>query len=115
MDKVDVLMHISGHGESELCEWANDNLQELAWSKCSDKMPAEQKRVLCLLKGGGMKILRYEPSWAGRHTHDQSWAGETVSGIGQRMDFKSVTHWMPLPDVPEGWGQIATTPNANSA
>ena len=111
MDKVDVLMHISGHGESELCEWANDNLQELAWTECKRKMPPEKMRVLCLVKHRGIRILLRHVAGPDAYSPCEDWQGESVSSIIQRFRLDDVTHWMPLPKLPEGWGQIATTPN----
>ena len=74
------------------------------WIDIGTQMPPEKQSVLCCVNRCGVKVLRYEPAWTGACAHDHSWSGETVSGIGQRVAFNVVTHWMLLPKTPNDLG-----------
>ena len=81
----------------------------MKWTLCKEAMPPEKQRVLCVTKRHGLKILHLSP--AGEYKRQIDWQGEAVSSVIQRVRLEEVTHWMLLPEMPEGWGQIATTPN----
>lgn len=66
------------------------------WTSCiglsANKLPEE--RVLVLLKWGTIDIAQ-------RHWR-QGWAPDFWRGNGGEYDLASVTHWMPLPALPDG-------------
>lgn len=71
------------------------------WTLCEEEMPPEKQRVLCVTKRNGLKILHLSPG-TGEYKREMDWQGESVSSIIQRFRIDEVTHWMPLPEMPEG-------------
>ena len=91
---------------------------EYTWTPVAERLPEDGDRVLCYLPGnkvylpgrGGateeraVVVLRFakdffvkNPSKTGKASGDHFWLGEG----GSNHFFADVTHWMPLPDVPE--------------
>ena len=60
------------------------------WIKCSDRMPEEYKKVL--LYHGGYILIGYYMSVL------EMWSFE---GNSMPQNKWSVTHWMPLPEMPK--------------
>lgn len=82
-----------------------------SWVDCKERMPEERRRVLCVTKRDGLKILMRSPIGAGiNYPTPENWQGEAVGSIIQRFSLDQVTHWRPLPDPPS-W-QAATTTKA---
>lgn len=58
------------------------------WISTKDRLPNESKRYLCLLKWGGYQVCL----WFG---YEWCWGDRTYV-------CDDVTHWMELPEPPEG-------------
>lgn len=73
----------------------------MSWIKCSDKMPDPETIVLIVINGridvGALywEYPGFEDSWKAftywDHPHDD----------GQCWEHNDITHWMPLPDLPD--------------
>lgn len=73
-------------------------MQGANWVKCSDKMPPFRTPVLCCdinSPSAGVFIANYirESMFGGR---------ANLTGIYRGSMQGNVTHWMPLPPMPEG-------------
>lgn len=65
---------------------------------CSDRLPAENIKVMCITRKGLLKILHLSPG-AMEYKRDKDWAGEVVSSVIQRYKFDDITHWAPLFEI----------------
>lgn len=72
----------------------------MSWVLCKDVMPPADKRVLCVSKRFGLKILSLD-QFTCEYRKEKDWRGESVRCVIQRFSLDDVTHWMPLPAMPE--------------
>ena len=63
----------------------------MQWIKCSDKLPSGPYRVLVNPRKGGMAVAEY-------HKEIKYWC-DVDGGYYSPLN---ITHWMPLPEPPEG-------------
>lgn len=72
----------------------------LGWFSCSEKLPDEDTPVLIVLDGVVRigELRREHPSWEETWQSYQFWDDPTNDGMD--WDWDSVTHWMPLPALP---------------
>jgi hypothetical protein len=68
----------------------------MEWISVKDKLPACSKRVLCFTKYGWTVVDSYSHS-VGPHDNPTHW----FDGSDEEYNV-DVTHWMPLPNPPEG-------------
>lgn len=65
----------------------------MEWISVNDRLPDNWKTVLALCKDGGMFV--------GIHTPFERW--EILTAMkSTRIVKRTVTHWMPLPELPKG-------------
>lgn len=69
-------------------------VEENKWIKCSDRMPEEDKEVLFVRKTWG----KNKEIYIGVFDSKMKW-WQAGSGV---IKNEYVTHWMPLPEPPEG-------------
>ena len=65
----------------------------MEWISVNDRLPDNWETVLVLCKDGGMFVGRYTP-----FKHWEIWTAMKSTRIVKR----TVTHWMPLPELPKG-------------
>ena len=97
MDKIDVLMELSAYGRDDLCEWANNNLQEKDGSAAPEWMPIETAptdgaEVLLYCENTGIKIVS---GYWDDHPRCRCW----VAG-GYMQKIAPPKYWMHLPKPP---------------
>lgn len=63
----------------------------MEWISVKDRLPDNWETVLALCKDGGMFVGRYTP-----FGHWEIWTAMKSTRIVKR----TVTHWMPLPELP---------------
>jgi hypothetical protein len=97
MDKIDVLMELSAYGRDDLCEWANNNLQEKDGNATPLLMP-----ISCApMDGTG--ILLYCPFGSPPFVHGcwyRKWCTWCWIDGGEMAKEARPTHWMHLPKLP---------------
>ena len=78
---------------NEACRMGMEALERMRWIPCSERLPDENNRwVLCLCVSGAMEVLKFEYTmW--------NWDAQYP---GRCYMENYVTHWMPLPEPPEG-------------
>ena len=64
----------------------------MTWIKCSERTPKDYTRVIINIKDCGLAIA----FWA-----EQAWRVDFVIRSNVDMGRKEITHWMPLPELPE--------------
>ena len=64
------------------------------WVPAEERLPEQMEWVLCACIDGRIRVLRYD-----HITDDYDFA--VVDGHGYCISAASVTHWMPLPELPE--------------
>lgn len=67
-----------------------DNNAPNKWILVKDRLPEDEKKVLCILDDGFFCILEWR-SW--------DWLWNDGHNVYAEKD---VTHWMPLPEAPKG-------------
>ena len=67
--------------------------RSMEWVKCSDRLPTQGESVGYTYDG---KSIRHDVSYPG---YNGSW--ESENSIGFYVDERNITHWMPLPQLPE--------------
>lgn len=77
---------------NEACRMGMEALERTRWIPCSERMPDENNRwVLCLCVSGAMEVLKFDYTmW--------NWDAQYP---GRCYMENYVTHWMPLPELPE--------------
>jgi hypothetical protein len=72
----------------------------LGWIACSEKLPDEDTPVLIVLDGEIRmgELRRKHPSWEETWQSYEFWDDPTNEGMD--WDWESITHWMPLPALP---------------
>lgn len=77
---------------NEACRMGMEALERTRWISCSERMPDENNRwVLCLCVSGAMEVLKFDYTmW--------NWDAQYP---GRCYMENYVTHWMPLPELPE--------------
>lgn len=71
------------------------------WIKASDKLPDDETPVLIVVNGA-IRIgeIRWEtPSFEDTYKAFQYW--DDPIDDGQHWEWHDITHWMPLPKLPE--------------
>ena len=78
--------HLIAHGVT----FATDNNVGSKWIPVTERLPEDEKKVLCILEDGFFCILEWL-SW--------EWLWNDGHNVYAEKD---VTHWMPLPEPPKG-------------
>ena len=78
---------------NEACRMGMEALERTRWIPCSERLPDENNRwVLCLCVSGAMEVLKFDYTmW--------NWDAQYP---GRCYMENYVTHWQPLPELPEG-------------
>ncbi len=71
----------------------------MEWIKCSDRPAPTDKKFLAYNKENDMAIVW---STSGNYTVRGQWYGSCEYGCGGDDYFNDITHWMPLPEMPNG-------------
>lgn len=69
------------------------------WIKAEDKVPTYGKKVLIFF-GGNYSVAKRKREWP---THEESWEAFDYWDSEDHcleIDWGEVTHWMPLPELP---------------
>ena len=97
VDLLDQFVYDDWYGNSDIAEKLIANgvtVQE--WISVNDRLPEEGEYVLCVLKGfnygGKIQVCKFVPA---DKFKDKPYFEHFRNG------FPSVTHWMPLPQLPE--------------
>lgn len=61
------------------------------WISVEDRLPQHEGEYLCMVKGCGIRIRKFI-IWPSQNR--QVW-------VSNGSETKKVTHWMPLPELPE--------------
>lgn len=66
----------------------------MKWIKCSDELPEIDKDVLCIDLIKNMKVGKLDQD--SLYPLNKSW----ITSDYHIHDFDEITHWMPLPEIP---------------
>ncbi|BBU96522.1 DUF551 domain-containing protein [Providencia rettgeri] len=77
-------------------------MQVTNWVKCSDRLPAIGGPVFVILNRD-FNIMFLDPVDLDDETRlSIKWEYQSVTETSEPVNFHDVTHWMPLPPMPEG-------------
>ncbi|WP_272678514.1 DUF551 domain-containing protein [Providencia sp. PROV137] len=77
-------------------------MQGTNWVKCSDRLPAIGEPVFVILNRD-FNIMFLDPVELDDETKlSIKWEYQSVTETSEPVNFHDVTHWMPLPPMPEG-------------
>jgi hypothetical protein len=79
-----------GYRDGQRDAFATENNVGGKWIPVSERLPEDEKLVLCLTNTGWYWIARYNDCGDEMWCDGESWASKTY-----------ITHWMPLPKPPE--------------